>query len=272
MEPTAQLVQDSIPASSGIAVSDGLLQKVVQLLTVNLTEGRRLTEFAHIKYQQIQNVSPVSVSEQETIKLACLVSALENEINAIQDALVGPRGCSAVLDQKNSEISPLQPLGAGYVLNTLNFLARACCLITNHMSAALELQSHLLKIKNINETTLYSTFVDPGDLQSTPSLQTITPQKIKCMKDGKWIVTHGGVELEYPRTGKATAYGMLMKGYEKQCDNIVQLEAERNALLQRCDQLTLHNAELNKKIDSLIASGEANVQEKRKKRNVRPRN
>lgn len=205
-----------------------------------------------------------SLSEQNTISLVCLVSELE-----ISRCLLRKR-----LDQVEKEIATLESILQSskgnldcfeviesHITDSTGIVDTTQSMISDHKRVMLRIKLILLQV-GVLETTQKNPIASPTQLRDTSIYQdyetsiTSNPQKKLCIRKGKWIKAYRTLELEDPVSGCLTIHGLLIRDYEKQCDNIVLLERERNAFLLKADQLSEQNVELIKRNEKLIKENE----------------
>lgn len=238
-------------------------QDLEDCLASSIEDGQRLSNIVDQVTGLCRHASQIKGhSYEDTVQIVCLVSQLQYTNGKLQNHLEQVKERSPSADNNDSDENPTE-YDPKEMLSTLNFILQTQRMVSTHSRLLIKLLCFLWKVGAFD--VLLNVETIPQESRSCYSPE-LSPLKTICIRRGKWIRTYGSLDLEVPETGTLTRNGVLLKEYEKQCDNIVLLEKERNALLLEVVRLGTESAALSKKIDELTQANKV-LRNKLKKQN-----
>ncbi|SGZ53558.1 CIC11C00000003496 [Sungouiella intermedia] len=232
-----------------------LMEQVFEELEEALASSIRDSERLSVLYEQVTSSNKETrsgklPSDEDTVHLVCLFSKLQYVNNLLSIRLDRLR-CRFTSPEQynhdNEEDCRLCDDIPKDVLENNSFILETQRMLTKHEKALTKLQ-HFLWKTYISDALPNTTSRE--HVESTSSNPSAPILKL-CSRNGKWVKTLNNLDLEHSKSGKLSSYGVLMKEYEKQCDNILLLERERNLLLLETSQLEEENTTLRLKNDEL---------------------
>lgn len=229
------------------------MERVFEELEETLTSSIRDSEQLSVLYEQVTSTNKETrsrklPSDEDTVHLVCLFSKWQYVNNLLSIRLERLRCRFTSPEQFNNEENcrfcddiPKD------LLEKISFILKTQRMLTKHEKALMELQHFLWKTYISDALPNATSWEHMESTSSNPS----APILKLCTRNGKWVRTLNNLDLEHSKSGKLTSYGVLMKEYEKQCDNILLLERERNLLLLKISQLEEENITLRLKNDEL---------------------
>lgn len=223
-------------------------QELEVFLANSIEDGQRLSNIVDQVTGLCRHASQIKGhSYEDTVQIICLVSQLQYTNGKLQNRLEQVKERSPSADNNDSDENPTE-YDPKEMLGILHFVLQTQRIVSTHISLLSKLQFFLWRVGAFDLLPNVESIPQESRSRYSPEL---SPLKKICTKRGKWIRTYGSLDLEVPETGILTRNGVLLKEYEKQCDNIVLLEKERHALLLEVGRLGTENAALSKKIDEI---------------------